>query len=115
MATIERHHTNQRMSQIVVHGDTIYLAGQVGTVYQSVADQTREILDKIDALLAEAGSDKTKVLRADIWLDDMRDFDEMNAVWDAWVPEGHAPARACGAARLAATGYWVEILIVAAK
>ncbi len=115
MATIERHHTNQRMSQIVVHGDTIYLAGQVGTAYQSVTDQTKEILEKIDSLLAEAGSDKTRVLRADIWLDDMRDFAEMNAVWDAWVPEGDAPARACGEARLAATGMWVEILIVAAK
>ncbi len=115
MADIERQHTNQRMSQIVVHGDTIYLAGQVGTRYDSAADQTKEILAKIDALLAEAGSDKTKVLRADIWLDDMRDFNEMNEVWDAWVPEGHAPARACGSAHLAAPGFLVEILIVAAK
>lgn len=115
MTSIERHHTNRRMSQIVVHGETVYLAGQVGTAYQTVTEQTKEILDKIDKLLAEAGSDKTKILRADIWLDDMRDFAEMNAIWDAWVPEGHAPARACGAARLAATGMWVEILIIASK
>ncbi len=103
------------MSKIVVHGDTIYLAGQTGTADQTVAEQTIESLAKIDALLAEAGSDKTKILRADIWLDDMRDFAEMNAVWDAWVPEGHAPARACGSAHLATSGYRVEILIVAAK
>jgi len=83
MTAIQRHHTNQRMSQIVVHGDTIYLAGQVGTPDQSVTDQTKEILSKIDSLLAEMGSDKTKILRADIWLDNMRDFAEMNAVWDA--------------------------------
>ncbi len=115
MTAIERRHTNRRMSQIVIHGDTIYLAGQVGTVHQTVTEQTQEILGKIDALLAEAGSDKTKILRADIWLDDMRDFAEMNAVWDAWVPEGHTPARACGSAHLAAPGYKVEILVVAAK
>lgn len=115
MTAIERHHTNQRMSQIVVHGDTIYLAGQVGTAHQPVADQTREILANIERLLGEVGSDKTKILRADIWLDDMRDFAEMNAAWDAWVPAGHTPARACGSAHLAAPGYKVEILIVAAK
>lgn len=115
MSDITRFQTSSRMSQIVIHGDTIYLAGQVGTPYESAAAQTREILGKIDALLAEAGSDKTRVLRADIWLSDMRFFDEMNEAWDAWVPEGHAPARACGSASLATAGHWVEILIVAAK
>ena len=95
MADITRHHTNQRMSQIVIHGETVYLAGQVGTEGASVTDQTKDILGKIDALLAEAGSDKTKILQAIIWLKSMGDFAEMNAVWDAWVPEGHAPARAC--------------------
>ena len=115
MTEITRHHTNQRMSQIVIHGDTVYLAGQVGTQGDSVADQTREILGKIDALLAEAGSDKGKILQAIIWLADMGTFAEMNAVWDAWVPEGHAPARACGSADLAAPGFTVEITVIAAK
>jgi enamine deaminase RidA (YjgF/YER057c/UK114 family) len=103
------------MSQIVVHGDTVYLAGQVGTGGQSVTDQTREILGKIDKLLGEAGTDKTKILQAVIWLSDMRYFEEMNAVWDAWVPSGHAPARACGEAVLARPNLNVEIIITAAK
>ena len=115
MTDIQRSHTNQRMSQIVVHGDTVYLAGQVGTQNQSVADQTSEILGKIDALLAEAGSDKSKILQAIIWLADMGTYAEMNAVWDAWVPEGAAPARACGSADLAAPGFTVEITVIAAK
>jgi enamine deaminase RidA (YjgF/YER057c/UK114 family) len=113
--SIERHHSNQRMSQIVVHGDTIYLAGQVGTEGASVTQQTQDCLDKIDALLAEVGSDKTRILQAVIWLADMGDFAEMNAVWDAWVAEGQAPARACGEAKLAAPGYTVEIIVTAAK
>ena len=115
MTAITRMHTNQRMSQIVTHGDTVYLAGQVGTQGDSVADQTTEILGKIDALLAEAGSDKSKILQAIIWLADMGTFNEMNAVWDAWVPEGAAPARACGSADLAAPGFTVEITVIAAK
>jgi enamine deaminase RidA (YjgF/YER057c/UK114 family) len=102
------------MSQIVRHGDTIYLAGQVGTLDASVTQQTRDCLDKIDALLAEAGSDKSKLLQAVIWLADMKDFEEMNAVWDAWVPEGQAPARACGEAKLARPGFTVEIIVTAA-
>ena len=115
MTDIQRSHTNQRMSQIVVHGDTVYLAGQVGTQNQSVADQTSAILGKIDALLAEAGSDKSKILQAIIWLKSMNDFAEMNAVWDAWVPEGAAPARACGSADLATPDFTVEITVIAAK
>ena len=115
MSTITRHHTNQRMSQIVTHGDTIYLAGQVGTEGDSVADQTREILGKIDSLLAEVDSDKSKILQAVIWLADMGDFAEMNGVWDAWVPEGAAPARACGSADLALPGFTVEITVIAAR
>lgn len=115
MTDITRAHSNGRMSQLVIHGDTIYLAGQVGTQDQSVTDQTTEILGKIDTLLAEAGSDKTKILQAIIWLDDMGDFAEMNAVWDAWVPQGHEPARACGSAHLAAPGFKVEITVIAAK
>ncbi|MEW9918781.1 RidA family protein [Marimonas sp. MJW-29] len=114
MADIKRHHTNQRMSQIVAHNGTIYLAGQVGTAGESVARQTQDCLDKIDALLAEAGSDKSRILQAVIWLADMADFDEMNGVWDAWVPEGHAPARACGEAKLARPDFTVEIIVTAA-
>lgn len=115
MTDIIRHDTNKRMSQAVVHGDTIYLAGQVGTAGESVAEQTTEILGKIDGLLAKCGSDKSRVMQAIIWLKDMGDFAEMNAVWDAWVPEGHAPARACGSADLAAPGFTVEITVIAAK
>jgi len=114
MPDITRHHTGQRMSQIVIHAGTVYLAGQVGTAGASVADQTTEILGKIDALLTEAGTDKTRLLQAIIWLKSMDDFAEMNAVWDAWVPEGHAPARACGSADLARPDLTVEITVIAA-
>lgn len=114
MAEIERHHTNQRMSQIVKHNGTVYLAGQVGTPGESVAKQTQECLDKVDALLAEAGSGREQILQAVIWLSDMSDFGAMNDVWDAWVPEGHAPARACGEAKLAHPEMVVEIIVTAA-
>jgi len=113
--SITRHHTNQRMSQIVIHGDTVYLAGQVAT--DSNADitvQTQQVLQKIDALLAEAGSDKGKILSAQIWLTSMGHFAQMNEVWDAWVPEGHAPGRACIEARLASPDLLVEVGIIAA-
>lgn len=112
--TVTRHHVGQRMSQIVVHNDTVYLAGQVGEAGASVTKQTEDILARIDALLAEVGSNKAKILQAVIWLDDMAHFAEMNAVWDAWVSEGAAPARACGEARLATPEYQVEIIITAA-
>ncbi|MGJ8616212.1 MAG: RidA family protein [Sulfitobacter sp.] len=115
MSDIERHHSNQRMSQIVVHGDTIYLAGQVGTAGASVAKQTQDCLDQIDTLLAEVGSDKTRILQTIIWLADMDDFAEMNGVWDAWAPQGHTPARACGEAKLAKPEFTVEIIVTAAK
>lgn len=114
MSDIKRHHTNARMSQIVQHGQTIYLAGQVGTAGASVAQQTQDCLDQIDALLAEVGSDKSRILQAVIWLDSMDDFAEMNGVWDAWVPQGAAPARACGEAKLAKPEFTVEIIITAA-
>ena len=111
---IERMDTGPRMSQIVKHNGTVYLAGQVGTGGDSVADQTAECLRKVDALLERAGSDKTKILQAVIWLSDMAYFSEMNAVWDAWVPEGHAPARACGESKLAAADFSVEVTVIAA-
>lgn len=114
MSDITRQDTKQRMSQIVQHGDTVYLAGQVGTAGDSVADQTRTCLEKVEALLAQADSSKYRILQTTIWLADMADFAEMNEVWDAWVPEGHAPARACGEAKLARPELLVEVIVVAA-
>ena len=113
MPAIQRFDTNQRMSQAVVYGDTVYLAGQVAKG-ATVAAQTEAILAQIDGLLERAGSDKNHVLKAEIWLASMGDFAEMNAVWDAWVPEGAAPARACGESALAAPEFSVEIMITAA-
>lgn len=110
---ITRMETGARMSKIVIHQDTIYLCGQVGS-RETVGDQTRDCLARIDALLEQAGSDKEHILQAVIWLADMADFTEMNAVWDAWVPAGHAPARACGEAKLAREALKVEIIITAA-
>jgi enamine deaminase RidA (YjgF/YER057c/UK114 family) len=114
--TIARLHIGPRMSQAVIHGQTVYLAGQVADQAKgkSVGDQTRDILATIDRLLEEAGSDKTKVLSATIYLVDMATFAEMNAVWEAWVPAGHAPARATVEAKLAAPAYAVEIACIAA-
>ncbi len=113
--TITRYGTNDRMSQAVVHGDTVYLAGQVADdTAQGVAGQTAQILAKIDARLAEAGSDKSKLLTANLWISDMRAFNEMNQVWDAWMSPGNAPCRACVEATLAAPQYQVEIMVTAA-
>ena len=115
--TIERIESGPRMSKAVVHGDTVYLAGQVANAAAggSVADQTRDILGIIDALLAKAGTEKTKLLSANIWLTDMATFAEMNAVWDGWVSPGNTPARATVEAKLAAPQFTVEIMVVAAK
>ena len=115
--TIERLHTGPRMSQAVVHGPTIYLAGQVADQAKgkSVAEQTKEILAAIERLLAEAGSDKTRILSATIYLADMATFAEMNAVWEGWVPNGCAPARATVEAKLALPAYTVEIACIAAR
>ena len=114
MSTITRIETGARMSNAVVHNGTIYLAGQVGRPGDSVAAQTRTILAEIDRLLALAGSDKTRILMAQIWLADMGSFAEMNAVWDAWVAPGHTPGRATGESKLATTDYLVEIIVTAA-
>lgn len=110
---IERIHTGARMSKIVKHNGVAWLCGQVGDG-ASVAEQTKDCLSRIDALLKEAGSSREQILQAVIWLADMKDFQEMNSVWDAWVPEGHAPARACGEAKLAREDLKVEIIITAA-
>ncbi|MEM7168691.1 MAG: RidA family protein [Pseudomonadota bacterium] len=112
--TIQRFESGTRMSQAVVHGDTIYLAGQVGTG-DGVAAQTRDILASVDRLLALAGSDKSHILSATIWLATMDDFAAMNEVWDAWIDPANPPARACGEAKLAAPKFVVEVMIIAAK
>jgi enamine deaminase RidA (YjgF/YER057c/UK114 family) len=112
--TIRRIDVGPRMSGIVIHNNTIYLAGQVGSPGGNVATQTKEILATIDGLLEKAGSDKTKILQAIIWLADMSTFAEMNAEWDKWVPQGNTPARATGEAKLAGPEYLVEIIITAA-
>lgn len=112
--TIQRFEVGPRMSQVVVHGGIAHLAGIVADdLVPSVGDQTRQILAKIDRLLALAGSDKTRLLKANIWLSDIRRFDEMNAVWDAWVAPGQPPARATVEARLAGPSYLVEIQVEA--
>ncbi|MCW2338879.1 enamine deaminase RidA (YjgF/YER057c/UK114 family) [Sphingobium sp. B2D3A] len=113
--SIERLDQGPRMSKAVIHGDTIYLAGQVGAPGESVTAQTQAVLAQIEALLARAGSDKSRILSATIWLADMADFAEMNAVWDRWVGGRDAPARATGEARLATPDYKVEIIIIAAR
>ena len=115
MSDIKRIECGARMSQAVVHNGTIYLAGQVGEPGASVTVQTQQILASIDRLLALAGSDKTRILSTQIWLADIADFAEMNAVWDAWVPAGNCPTRAAGESKLATPAYKVEIIVVAAK
>ncbi|MEY8799155.1 RidA family protein [Leisingera sp. XS_AS12] len=110
---IERIDTGPRMSKIVKHNGVAYLCGQVGDG-ATVAEQTRDCLARVEALLEKAGSSPRQILQAIVWLADMKDFGEMNEVWDAWVPEGHAPARACGEARLARPDLKVEIIVTAA-
>lgn len=113
--SITRNQTKTRMSQSVIHGNTVYLAGQVASDSSAnIGVQTEQVLDKIDQLLAEAGSGKSRILSAQIWLANIGHFAEMNQVWDAWVPEGDAPARACIEARLASPDLLVEIGIIAA-
>ncbi len=112
---IQRLDTNARMSQAVVHGDTIYLAGQVSNSAKDVAGQTAAILKQIDDLLARCGGSKDKLLSATIYLADIKTFGEMNKAWEAWVPAGQAPARTTLQAPLAGPQWLVEITIVAAK
>lgn len=115
--SIQRIQPGPRMSKAVVHGDTVYLAGQVAdkAAGKSVAEQTAEILGIIDGLLAEAGTDKSKLLMVNIWLADMSTFAEMNGVWDKWIVAGQTPGRATVEARLAAPQFTVEIAVIAAK
>lgn len=114
--SIQRFETGPRMSMAVVHGNTVYLAGVVADDLKAdTAGQTKQVLDKIDRLLQAAGSDKSKLLSAQIWLTDMRTFTDMNKVWDVWVSPGNTPARATVEAALAGPDYRVEIMVVAAK
>lgn len=114
--TIERLETKQRMSRIVKHNGTIYLCGQVcADATKGITEQTQTMLDKVDELLIASGSDREHILSATIYLNKMDDFQEMNAVWDAWVPEGHAPARACVEAAMARDALLVEISVIAAE
>lgn len=115
MSDITRIEPGKRMSNIVIHNGVVYLAGQAGENGATVAEQTRECLAEVDRLLALAGSDKTRILKAQIWLADVASFAEMNAEWDVWVAPGAAPARATGEARLAAPKYLVEIIVTAAQ
>jgi enamine deaminase RidA (YjgF/YER057c/UK114 family) len=112
--TIQRLQKGARMSQIVMHENTVYLAGQVG-YGDNVKEQTKSMLASVDELLAEAGTSKSRILSATIWLSTMDDFQKMNEVWDAWIDPNNPPTRACGEARLATNDFLVEVIIVAAK
>ena len=113
---ITRLHVGKRLSEIAIHQQTIYLAGQIADdVSQDIRGQTREVLGHIDRLLAEAGSDKTRILMCQIYLSDLKDFDGMNSVWDDWVADGNAPPRATVEARLAKPEWLVEMVVTAAQ
>ena len=113
--TIERRHSGSRMSQVVVHNGTVYLAGIVAKDRDAdMATQTSQVLSKIDGYLAEVGSSKSKLLSAEIWINDMALFSEMNAVWDAWIDPENPPTRACGQVPLAHPDFKVEIIVRAA-
>ena len=113
---IQRYHIGKRLSEMVVHNGTVYLAGQVAADgSKDITGQAKQVLAQIDSLLAEVGSDKTKILSATIFLPSMADFPALNAVWDTWAPAGHCPARATVEATLAALEYKVEIQVIAAQ
>ena len=112
---IQRFDVGTRLSQMAIHNGVVYLAGQVAEdATQGIAGQTQQVLGEIDALLARAGTDKTKILRAEIFIKDLQDFEAMNRVWDAWVPEGNAPPRATVQATLARPAWLIEIVVTAA-
>lgn len=111
--TIKRIGTGPRMSQAVVHNGIVYLAGQIGAPGKDASAQTRAVLDSINALLSEAGTDRSHLLTATIWLADMGDFAAMNAVWDEWIDSANTPTRATGEVRLATPDYRVEIIVTA--
>lgn len=110
---IERIKTNERSSKIVKHSGVVYLSGQVGDG-ETIAEQTNDCLGRVDNLLKEAGSSREQILQATVWLSDIAYFAEFNTIWNAWVPNGHAPARACGEVKLAREILKVEVIISAA-
>lgn len=110
--SIERIKTNERSSKIVKHNGVVYLSGQVGDG-ESITEQAIDCLGRVDALLIEAGSSREQILQATVWLSDMSYFADFNAIWNEWVPNGHAPARACGEAKLAREVLKVEVIVVA--
>jgi len=112
--TIQRIEPGRRMSGAVIHGDTVYLAGQVGEG-ADVSAQARSALAEVERLLALAGSDKSRILACTIWLADIADFAAMNAVWDGWIDPANPPARATGEAKLATPDYKVEFIVTAAR
>lgn len=114
MNEIKRIGVGARMSEAVCYNGIVWVAGQVGKPGESVEAQTKTCLAEVDRILAAAGTDKTRILSAQIWLADIATFGEMNAVWDAWVPKGHTPARATGEAKLATPAYVVEVIVTAA-
>lgn len=114
MADIQRFDFDTRIHHGVVHNGTVYLTGQVGTPGTSAEAQMQEVLDKIDRLLTKAGSKRENILHVQMWLDDIRDFDAVNRVWDAWITPEHAPARSSGEGRMAKPGMLVELIVTAA-
>ena len=116
MATVTRFHVGPRLSETAVHNGTIYLAGQVpDDTSQDIRGQTTQVLAMVDRLLAEAGSDKTRILSCQIFLTDVTRIGEMNEVWDAWVPQGNTPPRATVQAKMANAAYKIEIVVTAAQ
>lgn len=113
--SIQRHGTTRRYADSVVHKGTIYLVEVPATADGDIAAQTASLLAGVDRLLTEAGSDKSRLLMVTVYLADLADYDGMNAVWDAWLPEGSAPTRACVQARLANPGWRVEMAVIAAQ
>ena len=114
MSDIKRIGTGARMSEAVCYNGIVWVAGQVGKPGGTVAQQTADCLAEVDRILAEAGTDKTRILSTQIWLADIATFSQMNAVWDQWVPKGNTPARATGEAKLATPDYKVEVIVTAA-
>jgi len=115
MSDIKRINVGKRMSDVAVHNGVVYLAGQVADhTSKDVKGQTAQVLATIDRLLADAGTDKTRMLQVQIFLSDIANFAAMNEVWDAWVPQGHTPPRATIESRLATPAYLVEIKVIAA-
>lgn len=112
---LQRFHVGTRYCEYVIHNNTVYLSGQVpDDTSQDIAGQTRQVLDYIDHWLTEAGSNRGRIISATIYLADLADYDGMNAVWDAWLPQGGAPARATVQAKLAKPDWKVEIQVIAA-